>query len=96
MKHRLEVTGLEVRMGRSGPDVVRDISFAVPAGEVLGLVGESGSGKTTVALALLGHTRSGLRITAGRVVLDAQPHAPGGNPDPGGAAGPRRGRRRRR
>jgi peptide/nickel transport system ATP-binding protein len=70
MKHRLEVTGLEVRLGRSGPDVVRDISFNVPAGEVLGLVGESGSGKTTVALALLGHTRRGLRITAGQVLLD--------------------------
>jgi peptide/nickel transport system ATP-binding protein len=67
---RLEVTGLEVRLGRSGPDVVRDVSFAVRAGEVLGLVGESGSGKTTVALALLGHTRRGLRITAGRVLLD--------------------------
>jgi len=67
---RLRVTGLEVRMGRSGPDVVRDVSFAVPAGEVLGLVGESGSGKTTVALALLGHTRRGLRIAAGQVLLD--------------------------
>jgi peptide/nickel transport system ATP-binding protein len=67
---RLKVTGLEVRLGRSGPDVVRDVSFAVPAGEVLGLVGESGSGKTTVALALLGHTRRGLRIAAGQVMLD--------------------------
>jgi peptide/nickel transport system ATP-binding protein len=67
---RLEVTGLEVRLGRSGPDVVRDVSFAVPAGEVFGLVGESGSGKTTVALALLGHARRGLRITAGQVLLD--------------------------
>jgi peptide/nickel transport system ATP-binding protein len=67
---RLKVTGLEVRMGRTGPDVVRDVSFAVPAGEMLGLVGESGSGKTTVALALLGHTRRGLRITAGQVLLD--------------------------
>jgi peptide/nickel transport system ATP-binding protein len=67
---RLKVTGLEVRLGRSGPDVVGGISFAVPAGEVLGLVGESGSGKTTVALALLGHTRRGLRITAGQVLLD--------------------------
>jgi peptide/nickel transport system ATP-binding protein len=67
---RLKVTGLEVRLGRSGPDVVSDISFAVQAGEVLGLVGESGSGKTTVALALLGHTRRGLRITAGQVLLD--------------------------
>jgi peptide/nickel transport system ATP-binding protein len=67
---RLKVTGLEVRLGRTGPDVVRDVSFAVPAGEVLGLVGESGSGKTTVALALLGHARRGLRISAGQVLLD--------------------------
>ena len=42
----------------------------MPAGEVLGLVGESGSGKTTVALALLGHARRGLRITGGEVLLD--------------------------
>jgi peptide/nickel transport system ATP-binding protein len=73
---RLQVIGLEVRTdgaggrGRPGADVVRDVSFAVPAGEVLGLVGESGSGKTTVALALLGHTRRGLRITGGQVLLD--------------------------
>ena len=67
---RLEVADLEIRIGRSGPDVVSDISFAVPAGNVLGLVGESGSGKTTVALALLGHTRRGLRISSGEVRLD--------------------------
>jgi peptide/nickel transport system ATP-binding protein len=67
---RLRVTSLEVRLGRSGPDVVRDVSFAVPAGGVFGLVGESGSGKTTVALALLGHTRRGLCITGGQVLLD--------------------------
>jgi peptide/nickel transport system ATP-binding protein len=67
---RLRVADLEVRVGRSGPDVVRDVSFAVQAGEVLGLVGESGSGKTTVALALLGHARRGLRIATGRVLLD--------------------------
>jgi peptide/nickel transport system ATP-binding protein len=69
-KARLEVAGLEVRLGRSGPDVVREVTFAVRAGEVLGLVGESGSGKTTVALALLGHARRGLCITAGQVLLD--------------------------
>ncbi len=67
---RLEVRDLDVRIGTAGPDVVSEISFAVPAGEVLGLVGESGSGKTTVALALLGHARRGLRIRGGEVLLD--------------------------
>ncbi|HKR70618.1 MAG TPA: oligopeptide/dipeptide ABC transporter ATP-binding protein, partial [Streptosporangiaceae bacterium] len=67
---RLEVADLEIKIGRSGPDVVSDIGFAVPAGQVLGLVGESGSGKTTVALALLGHTRRGLHISQGEVRLD--------------------------
>ena len=67
---RLEVRDLDVRIGAAGPDVVSKIGFEVPAGEVLGLVGESGSGKTTVALALLGHARRGLRITSGEVLLD--------------------------
>ena len=37
---------------------------------MLGLVGESGSGKTTVALALLGYTRRGLRLAGGSVLVD--------------------------
>ena len=67
---RLEVRNLEVRLGAAGPDIVNDVSFSVPAGEVLGIVGESGSGKTTVALALLGHARRGLSIRSGEVRLD--------------------------
>ena len=69
-RYRLEVCGLEIRGGRGGPPVVSGISFAARPGEVLGLVGESGSGKTTVALALLGHTRRGLSVSAGEIRLD--------------------------
>jgi peptide/nickel transport system ATP-binding protein len=68
--NRLEVVGLEISSGRCGPAVVSGISFAVRPGAVLGLVGESGSGKTTVALALLGHTRRGLTMTGGQIWLD--------------------------
>ena len=67
---RLDVRGLEVRLGRTGPDVVSEVSFTVQAGQVLGLVGESGSGKTTVVLALLGHARRGLSISSGEVRVD--------------------------
>ncbi len=69
-KHRLYVRELEIRSGRRGPAVISGISFAVRPGAVLGLVGESGSGKTTVALALLGHTRRGLTVTGGEIRLD--------------------------
>ena len=66
---RLDVRNLEVRL-QSGPDVVKEVTFSVSPGEILGLVGESGSGKSTVALALLGHVRRGLRIAGGSVRLD--------------------------
>ena len=64
----VDVSGLDIRLAGSGAHVVNDVSFSVSSGELLGLVGESGSGKTTVALALLGHTRRGLEIAGGRVL----------------------------
>jgi peptide/nickel transport system ATP-binding protein len=62
----LSVSELRVGAG-SRSIVVEDVSFDVAAGEVFGVVGESGSGKTTVAQALLGYTRPGLRIVSGSV-----------------------------
>jgi peptide/nickel transport system ATP-binding protein len=74
----LSVTELRVDVGRRS--IVEDVSFEVAAGEVFGVVGESGSGKTTVAQALLGYTRPGLRIESGSVrvggeeIADRDPH----------------------
>jgi oligopeptide/dipeptide ABC transporter ATP-binding protein len=51
----LEIKGLSIDfIGSQGPiAAVRDISFSIAPGEVLGLVGESGSGKSVTSLAIL-------------------------------------------
>ncbi len=69
---RLVVEHLTVSTSRSGDPVIRDVSITARSGEVLGLVGESGCGKTTLGLAMLGYVRRGLRLSAGRVLLDGQ------------------------
>jgi peptide/nickel transport system ATP-binding protein len=48
---------------------VRDVSFAIAAGESVGLVGESGSGKSTLARAILGLDRP----DAGTISIEGHP-----------------------
>lgn len=68
----LRVDDLHVAV-ENGPLVVEKVSFAVAAGEALGLVGESGCGKTTVAQALLGYARPGFQIVKGSVEVAGHP-----------------------
>ena len=71
----LQVQNLSVGLKRQEQmlRLVDDISFAVRAGETLGIVGESGSGKSTTALAMMRLTpRSTWDHTSGRVVFDGR------------------------
>lgn len=66
----IAVEDLRVRFGER--EVVRGVSFAVPAGASFGMVGESGSGKSTILRAL-----SGLNPHwSGRMALAGTPLAP--------------------
>jgi ATP-binding cassette subfamily C protein len=55
--------------GGGGPAVLRDVSFAIPAGRITAIAGPSGSGKTTLADMLMGLVEP----STGRVLLDGRP-----------------------
>ena len=62
MTYALEVNGLRKTYGDFA---LRDISFQVPCGSVVGLIGENGAGKSTTINAILGL----IKKESGRVVL---------------------------
>jgi len=70
----LDVQHLSVAFdGPGGPsNGVEDVSFAVNAGETLGLVGESGSGKSVTALAIMRLLQPPGRITGGRILFEGR------------------------
>ena len=51
-------------------EVVKNVSFAVEAGDILGIVGESGSGKTMTALTIAGLLKKHAVLDGGRIWLD--------------------------
>ena len=65
----LEVEDLEVKFftRRGVVQAVRDVTFTINRGEVLGLVGESDSGKSVTSQAIMGLTELPGRITGGDV-----------------------------
>jgi len=67
---RVEDLHVHYETGRGTVRAVDGVTFALQAGERLGLVGESGSGKSTIALALLRLIKPPGKIAGGRVLLD--------------------------
>ena len=61
----VEFEGVSFRYGQ-GPEVLRDVTFRIEAGEVVALVGPSGSGKSTLADLLARFYDP----TAGRILVD--------------------------
>lgn len=72
MDELLRVTGLRVTApgikGGPGVPILRDLSFTVGEGEILGVLGESGAGKSTILRAVEG-ILPGNFLIEGRVIL---------------------------
>jgi len=67
----LEVNDLSIRYADSAKPVVQNLSFAIEAGQSLGMVGESGAGKTQTAMAVMGLLPANAN-TSGSIRFDGQ------------------------
>lgn len=68
----MKVENLSIHFEQDGElqEVVRDISFCLQDGEILGIVGESGSGKTMTALTIAGLLKEQAVLDGGSIFLD--------------------------
>ncbi|MDO8432468.1 MAG: ABC transporter ATP-binding protein, partial [Candidatus Binatus sp.] len=69
LEHQLATTNVSFRYAESGPNVLREVSIAIPAGRIVALVGPSGAGKSTIADILTGL----IAPDSGSVLLDGRP-----------------------
>jgi peptide/nickel transport system ATP-binding protein len=74
MAKLLEVRNLSVavRRGRKRLYAVRDISYGISGGEIVGIAGESGCGKTLGALAIPRLLPRGVEIAGGEIVFQGR------------------------
>ncbi|KAI9206778.1 P-loop containing nucleoside triphosphate hydrolase protein [Polychytrium aggregatum] len=63
---RIDVSHLFMRYAADQPNVLKDMSFSVKAGERIGVVGRTGAGKSTLSLAFFRI----LPIHQGRIIID--------------------------
>lgn len=70
----LQVNNLETSFYTHVGEVraVRDVSFSVRKGEILGIVGESGSGKSTVLLSIMGLLQHPGKVKSGEIIFEGE------------------------
>jgi ATP-binding cassette, subfamily B, bacterial HlyB/CyaB len=66
LKGKVRFERMSFRYTQDGPWILRDISFSIFPGQIVGIVGKSGSGKTTLASLISGN----LHPTSGKVFYD--------------------------
>ena len=74
MAELLEIDRLSLGFGtREGRlNALREVSFSVRRGRIVGLVGESGSGKSTIGMAILGLLSGNAKVLAGAVRFEGR------------------------
>jgi peptide/nickel transport system ATP-binding protein len=68
----LRVEGLSLAVARTELEVVKNVSFSVAPGEIVGIVGESGSGKTLAARSIMALEPPAIRRTAGTIRFEGR------------------------
>ena len=74
MSSLYEVKHLTIAFPENGQwdTVVKDISFSMEQGQILGVVGESGSGKSMTALATMGLLKKDAKIMDGQILFEGK------------------------
>ena len=69
MMLRVENLTIHFEENAKQQEVVKQVTFSMNQGEILGLVGESGSGKSMTALTIAGLPKAGARQDEGRITF---------------------------